>query len=320
MKYSLFLLILVFVVLGVIALGTDALPIIGQANPLFFGVAALFFVFSIVFWVIPWALLLKKKGRFGFLSALVLGFSCVYGALTPLQLGSEALRAIKAKEHFGVNYSDSIAAAMIVKGMKFFFLALMACVVIAVILLQAQLSGVMFIGLLSGFVVIVLAALLFLLPLNKNIGLKIAGTFKFLSKFIRHFAVLERYFTKYSNYLESTKRKTLFIVLLMSALSFALEFLALLFCFFALNVFIDLLPLAVLFVIICILERTPFLPRGLGLVEAAGFIFLSLPEFSMISIAASQVGAILILFDVTRLIIPTIISLTLSFIKVKKTC
>ncbi len=81
--------------------------------------------------------------------------------------------------------------------------------------------------------------------------------------------------------------------------------------------FIAIFPLSVLFVIISILERTPVLPRGVGLVEAAGFIFLSLPEFSMIELTTAEVAAILVLFDVVRLLIPTIISLIVSTVPLR---
>ena len=246
-----------------------------------------------------------------------MGFSCVYGALTPIQVGAEALRSIKAKELFHVSYSESISAAMVVKGMKFFLLAILASVVLVTILLETELSIILFLGLLSGFVVIVLAAALFLLPLNKKVGLGISIFFANLGKIIKPFGVLEKYFCKYSTYLEYIPKRKFLFVLILAGLSFVFEFIALYFTFFSLGVFIALFPLAVLFVIISILERTPVLPRGVGLVEAAGFIFLSLPEFSMIELSTAEVAAILVLFDVVRLLVPTIISLIVSTIPVK---
>ena len=95
------------------------------------------------------------------------------------------------------------------------------------------------------------------------------------------------------------------------------EFVALYFTFLSLGFFIAMFPLVVLFVIIAILERTPVLPRGVGLVEAAGFIFLSLPEFSMLSLTTAQIAAILVLFDIVRLLVPTIVSLIVSTVPLK---
>ena len=102
-------------------------------------------------------------------------------------MGSEALRSIKATEYFGVTYSQSISAAMVVKGLKFFMLAVLSSMVIWVVLLKTQLSLVALFGLLSGFSVIILASALFLLPLNKKIGLMISAIFGELGKIGRFY-------------------------------------------------------------------------------------------------------------------------------------
>ncbi len=317
LKYSVILAILVFVALAILAIITDSLILIKEVDALFFALACLFFIISIILWVIPWAYLLKNNKEFSLISSIILGFSCVYGALTPIQVGAEALRSIKAKEIFHISYSDSISAAMIVKGLKFFFLGILAAVVLVGIILSVELSSVMAFGIGSGFIVIILAALLFLLPLNKGVGLAISRMFFGIGKKISIFKILGKYFENYSSYLEKVSRKKFVIVFFLAALSFVFEFIALWFCFISLTVFIELFPLLVLFVIISILERTPILPRGIGIVEAAGFIFLSLPEFTNLSLTISQIGAILILFDVVRLLVPTIISLFVSLIKLE---
>ena len=314
LKYSIILFILIFVALAVMAIVTDATEVILKANPIFLSIACIFFIISIVFWIIPWVFLLKRNRKVPIVTSIIMGFSCVYGALTPIQVGAEALRSIKAKELFHVSYSESVSAAMVVKGMKFFLLAILASIVLVAILLETELSIFLFLGLLSGFFVIVLAAALFLLPLNKKIGLGISIFFAKLGKIIKPVAVLERYFCKYSCYLEQISKKKFLIVLILAGLSFVFEFIALYFTFISLGVFIALFPLSVLFVIISILERTPVLPRGVGLVEAAGFIFLSLPEFSMVELSTAEVAAILVLFDVVRLLVPTIVSLIVSTI------
>ena len=318
LKYSLILFILIFVGLAVIASLTDALPVINSANPFFLALASLFFIISIVFWIIPWAYLLEKRALFALKESIILGFSCVYGALTPIQVGAEALRSIKAKEFFGVSYAESVSAAMVVKGLKFFLLAILAVIVLVTILVETKLSAIMFFGLISGFAVIVLACALFLLPLNKKIGIKISRIFRFIARYLKVFKVLDKYFEGYANYLEKVSLKKFVVIFVLTAISFSLEFIALQFCFYSLNLFIDFFALATLFVIISILERTPVLPRGVGLVEAAGFIFLSLPEYSLVALTVSEIGAILILFDVVRLLVPTIVSLLVSAIPLKK--
>lgn len=318
LKYSIILLVLVFAGYGVITGLTGALPVILSANPYFFAISVLFFLFSIVLWIIPWALLLKNNKKVTIIKSIIIGFSCVYGALTPVQVGSEALRSIKAKEYFGVTYSQSISAAMVVKGLKFFMLAVLSSMVIWVVLLKTQLSLVALFGLLSGFSVIILASALFLLPLNKKIGLMISAIFGELGKIWKGFFILKKYFYEYSHYLQLVPKKNFLKVLILSGASLLFEFLALYYCFLALSVSIEVFSLSFLFIIISILERTPLIPRGVGLVEAAGFIFLSIPEFSKISLSVSQIAAILVLFGVVRLFIPTILSLLMTLIKVKK--
>ena len=113
-KYSIILSILIFAGLAVLAIITDSLAVIKDTNPVFLTLAAIFFIISIIFWIIPWAYLIKKDKSFSTWKGLIVGFSCVYGALTPIQVGAEALRAIKAKEIFKVNYSDSVSASMVI--------------------------------------------------------------------------------------------------------------------------------------------------------------------------------------------------------------
>jgi uncharacterized protein (TIRG00374 family) len=317
-RYSVIITIVIFALLAVWSVLSDALVILKQTNLFLFTLASIFFILSIVFWIIPWVYLLKKKSNFSLWKSIILGYSCVYGALTPIQIGTEALRSMKAKKFFKVSYSESVSAAMIVKGIKFFILVIIASGVLLYLLLTTPLSAIMFFALTTGFGVIILAMLLFLLPLNKSFGLKISKLFGKLSKKISKFSIVEKYFFDYSHYLKKIKKEKFFLALILSVISFIFEFLALYFAFLSLNVFIELSALAFLFIIIAILERTPFLPRGVGLVEAVGFIFLSIPNISSVTLAVAQISAILILFDVVRLIIPTITSLAIASIPLEK--
>ena len=99
LKYSLILFILIFVALAVMAILTDATDVILDANPLFLAIACLFFIISIVFWIIPWVLLLKRGRKFPLSQSIIMGFSCVYGALTPIQVDAEALRSKIGRAH-----------------------------------------------------------------------------------------------------------------------------------------------------------------------------------------------------------------------------
>lgn len=317
-RYSIITFILIFVILGIIAIFTNSLEVLSEANTLFLALSALFFLFSIVFWVISWVYLLKKHAKIVYLEGLIVGISCVYGALTPIQVGSEALRSIKAKEIWGINYKDSVSSAMLIKGIKFSLLAILASIILILILVETKLSLIMVFGLLSGFLIILLATSFFLLPINKTFSKIIQKFFDFISKKIKKLNSLSKYFNHYSTYLQKVSLKDFLIVFLLAFFSFIFEVVALYFSFLSLNVLIEFIPLMVLFVIISILERTPVLPRGIGIVEAAGFIFLSLPEFSNLNLEVSQIAAIIIVFSISRLIIPTIVSLIFASFKIKK--
>jgi uncharacterized protein (TIRG00374 family) len=317
-KYSVIVFILIFAAISIMAIITDSFKVLLDADPFFFTIAALFFMLSIVFWVIPWSHLIKKQVSFTYLEGIIVGISCVYGALTPIQVGAEALRSIKAKDIWNVRYSDSVSASMLVKGIKFLFLAILSSVVLISILLGTELSFVMVLGLISGFLIILIATIFFLLPINKKAAILINKFFNKISKKIKKFKVIKNYFEHYSKYLSKVPKRRFALVFFFSAISFVFEFLSLMFVFFSLNVLIDFFPLVILFIIISVLERTPILPRGVGLVEAAGFVFLSIPEFSSVELAIAEIAAILILFNVVRLIIPTIVSLMFAGIKIKK--
>jgi len=133
--------------------------------------------------------------------------------------------------------------------------------------------------------------------------------FKKLSAFFGPFARLQKYFEQYSLYLKNTRKSTLGIVLVLALISISLEFAALFFSFLSANVSIPIYSALVLFSILSIVERTPFLPRGIGVFEAVGLIFLSMESFTGMNLAPGQIAAVIILFDAMRLLIPTIASL-----------
>ncbi len=298
----------VFALLAVMGGLTNATEVLKTANIELLAIACIFFIFSIIIWLISWAYLIKKRNPAGFRDSLVIGFSAVYASLTPIQLGADMLRAVSLKEHFGVPYSESISASMVVKGMKFLLISLLSGTVIFLFISSAEYSPFVLAGLLSGFAVILLATALFLLPLREGFGLRIAGIFKRFSGRLPLAGRLCKFFESYSEYLPGLGAKTFLLTLLLSGLSLSLEFLALLFSFKALSIAIPIYSVAVLFILVSILERTPFLPRGIGLVEGIGFAFLSMP-IAVSSLSIQQIGALLILFDLVRLVVPAIASM-----------
>ncbi len=313
LRNALLFLIAVFALLALMARFTNATVVLETTNAIFLAFACSFFIVSIVIWLISWGYLIKTRSRVGFTGSLFVGFSAVYAALTPIQLGADMLRAISLKERFNVPYSESIAASMVVKGIKFLLIALFSSTAILLFIFSAKANLFVLTGMLSGFIVVLLATMLFLLPLKKSFGLKIAGFFGRFSS-----TKLQKFFLDYSNYLSMLGRKSFLLVALLSALSLSFEFLALLFSFHAISLAIPITSVAVLFVLISILERTPFLPRGIGLVEGIGFAFLSMPFVALHTISVGRIGALLIVFDFVRLVVPSLLSIAAYALFVSK--
>ncbi|MFH1240303.1 MAG: flippase-like domain-containing protein [Candidatus Diapherotrites archaeon] len=293
---------------------SELITTISSINPVLGTLGALFFVLSITIWIISWAFVLKKRTNLRFSSVLSAGWRAVYGALTPLQVGAEAMRSLHLKESHNTPYSISVSASLLVKGIKFMLIALTSALFLGMFLLTAKYNLLMLFAMLSGFAVVLFAALLFLLPINKKIGSKMIFQLRKISSKIKIFSKLEKFFESYSDYLSSLSLSFFVFITAVVFLSWVFEFLSLLFAFYSANVFIPVESVIVLFVILSILERTPFLPRGIGIVELAGYIYLSMPSLSMIELSFSEIAVVIIVFDVFRLLIPTLLSMGFAFL------
>ena len=298
-------LLAVLAVLVVISIFTNAHDALATANPLFSMLSVAFFLLSITVWIFSWAVLIKKK-RVGTWKKVVVGWGSVYGALTPMQIGAEALRSMHLKALFGVSFTESVSASMLVKGIKFLVLTILAAVLISALLFSAS-EPVAVAGLVSGLAVMMAAVLLFLLPLNSACGTAISRLFKKLSRKVVFLKPLESYFKQYSKFLEKTSKKMFFLTVFLAIASLVFELLALQFAFYSINFPIPIQNVVILFVLVAVLERTPVLPRGIGLVELASFTYLSL-QTSGVPLAADKIGSVIILFDVARLVFPTVLS------------
>ena len=179
LKKALFSLFLAAALFAVIVILTEAYQTLQAVNLSFFTLASAFFLLSILVWVVSWAYLIKKKQKIPYSKLIIVGFSSVFGALTPIQIGAEALRSHKLKKHFNISYTESVSASMVVKGTKFLLLALFSSFILFFYLLEslAGFDPLLFLGFASGFFVVVIATLLFLLPLDKRLGRKISKIF-----------------------------------------------------------------------------------------------------------------------------------------------
>jgi len=308
-KTSLVILAVLSLALAVFAVLTGAMSSLKRASAFFLTLSVLFFLLSVLVWLFSWSLLLVKHSKErSFAGVFCWGFASVFGSLTPIQLGSDALRSIFLREHLGIGFSESFSASMIVKGLKFSVLALASTFIISWALIEGWADAMLFVPLFSGLLVVVLAALLFLLPLKKSIGYKISRFFARLSARVLFLKPLEGYFVKYSDYLSRVRSGMLVVVFAMAALSWFFEFFSLFFAFLSLGIKMPFLSILVLFVLIAVLERTPLLPRGVLLVETVGFAFLSFPLITSASLSVPQIASVLVLFDLSRLVMPAVLS------------
>ncbi|MEM0359945.1 MAG: lysylphosphatidylglycerol synthase transmembrane domain-containing protein [Candidatus Diapherotrites archaeon] len=306
--------VLALVSLAVLLFGffTGAFFLIYQANFLFLLLSIACFLFSIAAWLFAWAFLVVKRKRMPFKRVFLAGCASVFGSLTPVQLGSDVLRGLFLKEEFNAPFSEGFSASLIVKGLKFSALSLASLAFLFVVFF-GQGFGSFAIPLFSGLFVVLLATLLFLLPLKKSMGCRISRFFGLLSRKIPQLKPLEKYFLDYSDFLAQFSGKALLATMLLAAISWILEFASLFFAFASLSIEINLLSLSALFILLALLERAPFLPHGILLVESAGFAFLSMPLAGQPSLSLPEIGSVLILYDISRLIFPSVASLCFYF-------
>lgn len=313
LRRALIVLIISFALFSIIGTITDAFAELSNLSPFLFVFGAFLFIASILVWVLAWSLLIKKRSNVSVKKTLLIGFSSVYGAITPMQLGAEALRSIQAKHYLKVPYSDSVSSSMFAKGLKFLVLLVIAFIVLTSFFSSIRFDALQLFGFLSGLFVVSLASFLFLLPLNKSFGLSISSFFNKLSKNFSFLLPVSKFFEGYSSFLENTTISSLFLTLFLVSFSLLLEIFSLQFAFYSLSISIGLKSLAIFFIVSSILERTPFLPRGIGIVEIVGASLLSIPEFVRYGISFQEIGAVLIVFGLFRLVIPTISSLAVLF-------
>ena len=310
-KKSVLFLVVIFALFGVLATLTQAQTILVKISLQFFILATIFYLVSLLLWMISWAYLIKKHSNVSFFSLIVIGLSSIYGSLTPIQLGADALRSIKLKDFHKISYEKAVPAALIVKGIKFSFIAIITSIVFFLFLFDTKMDSVLFIAFLTGFTTVLLGAFLFLAPLKKRWGLAISEFFYGFKNESELFVKIGDFFQQYSIYLEKTDLKTFFVIIVFIILSWIFEFLALQFSFFAVGIQLYLSSFLVLMILFSVLERVPIFPRGIGLVELFGYYYLSTSPLGIV-LSASQIGAVIIVYDIVRLVIPTVLSFITS--------
>jgi len=304
-KKALIVLVLFVALFTIVVIATDSINVLKQANAFLILIATLAFLASVFIWLISWAWTIKKDYNISYASLLLIGFSSLFASLTPMQLGADALRALLLKETYKVPFSKGISASMFVKGLKFFTLLIVSLLTLFFLIANAKLNLILLLLIASGLFVIFIATALFLFPFNKVAAFFISSILTKLTKKIRFLEPASAFFLQYSNYL---KRQGLhvFSLLLLCIVSWFFEFLAFTLSFAALNIFLPLHSFILLFVIVAILERVPFMPRGLLFVEAASYLMLST---SFAGLSQKQIVSFLAIFDFVRIVVPVVLSM-----------
>lgn len=304
-KKALIVLVLFVALFTIIVIATGSMNVLKQANALLILISALAFLASVFIWLFSWAWVIKKDYNLSYASLLLIGFSSLFASLTPMQLGADALRALLLKETYKVPFSKGISASMFVKGLKFLALLIVSLVTLFFLIANAKLSFIMLLLIISGLFVIFIATALFLFPFSKVAAFFISSILTKLTKKIHFLEPACTFFLQYSNYL---KRQSLhlFSLLLLCVVSWFFEFLAFSLSFAALNIFLPLQSFILLFIIVAILERVPFMPRGLLFVEAASYLLLST---SFAKLSQKQIVSFLAIFDFVRIVVPVVLSM-----------
>lgn len=304
---ALIAIIFLIAIFAVIVLYTGSADELKKANPAIVVLASASFIISVILWTFAWAWLIKKEHSITYGDAMLVSFSSMFASFTPIQLGTDALRALLLKEHRNVPFSKGISASMLVKGLKFLALLIFSVFIVLFLITSTRLELPMVLCLLSGLAVVFLATLLFLLPLNKRAAMLISKIFRKFSSRVKLFEKASEFFIGYSDYLKRGNSSIAFLFVLCIA-AWLFEFFAFALSLYSLNVAMPINSLVLLFVIIAVLERVPFTPRGLFLVEAASYILLS---SRLANLAQAQIISFLAIFDFARLVFPTVLSLAL---------
>jgi len=298
-----FLIVIAF--LALFAFFTNSAELLLKANRLFLLSAIISYLISIIIWIFAWGILIRKEKKINFGRLFKIGFASIVGSFTPIQLGVEALRILHLKK-LGIGIKNAVGASMLVKGAKFAIILLLA-----IIFSQPLLNSPYFVWIVNGLVVIFMATLLFLLPLVPDLGYLLAGIIGILSniKYLNFLKKLREYFLFYIDYLKGSKKSITVAIFFLAAFSWAFEVISLACSFLSVNLILDISTIIYTSALISILERIPFLPRGVGLLELICFYFLGAMQLNV-----SQIGAALIIFAFARLIFPVLLAIAFSFL------
>lgn len=307
--------IIVFAVLGIIHTVSNAGSVLLTVDPFFFILSAILYLISIFFWILSLSYLTKKElPSVSMKELIVLGWSCIFGTLTPLQVGTEAMRAIQFKRYYEMSYFKALFIGLFVKAAKFFEITILGVILLAYFLSTGILEPIFLLLYFSGLIMMLLVSLAFLLPFFP-IGAKfVENVSNYFLKLWKKLNQFSGFFVEYSVFIRTWTLKDILHTFFLGAISWGFEFLSVIVAFSAVHISADLGFLIFLYVSLAIVERVPFIPRGIGAVELVAFNILLLYSSSINNFSIPQIGAFLIIYDVIRLAIPTLSGMAAYFL------
>ncbi len=290
---------------------TDSTQHLLSVDLSYFALSSFCMLFSIALWAFSWNHIMRAFANTGYRNAALLSFCAFYGSLTPMQIGTDAIRSFLSKKFLSIPAKKAFSASLITKMIKFFLLMVAAGFSILVLEIKAPIQGQSFITLMVGFLMIVFATLIFYALQWNSFGKRVARLLDLITPFLSKFGFsFKSLFLTYSNLYSEINLKRKIIAFALVFVSLFFEYLAVYFAFSALFIEVSFFDIFLFATIVNILSRVPWLPQGILLVEATGYVFLTSPSFT--ALEPMQVGAVIVLWDIVRLAVPLFVSLVFN--------
>lgn len=291
-------LILIFATISVFCFFSTPFSVISEAKSELILLSISLYGLSILVWNLVYLFLLHrlKKDLKG-TKALSISLFSLIGCLTPANIGTDTLRIILNKQMLHLSYEETLTACIQTRKFKLRVTLLLAIPLLPFFPILPR--NALFFLLLS--MCLILLLLLSFFYVSREQGKKICSRLC-----VGDLSTYARKLISLLTIKESTLIYVSFIV------AFIMQVLSLQTCFLSLNLKISAFNVLALFAILYFVSRLPFLPQGIILVEAVGFVVLINLNFTI-----QQTGAVLILWDFVRLITPIVLSIGCSITLLK---
>lgn len=248
------------------------------------GLALLAYLASVFFWSLAWA----KSAGIQRKEAALLTFAAAAGALTPMGVGSDALRGYFSRRD-AAGMSHIVLSSFATKLHKIVFSAIAAAAFL--LLYRAGLSSEIVYATMAGIAIIVVAVMLLYFFLGRLPWIEKLLPKKIIPQYVHNGS------KDFRRLLASPGKESVLLI----AVSLAFELVAFYSCFLAFNVDPGIVLAAGAFAVTFFATKIPFV-HGFGLLELVG-VFLLQGAYPI-----PLIVAIFFCFDVARLWFPTLVS------------